>query len=84
MRKIVLSPELLKNFKELNQALQRCTDLSLKQPKANKQYVVMTDASFNAAGYAIMVEDDPQQKFTSTRKTYAPVAFGSKTLALHS
>ena len=41
----------------------------------------MTDASFNAAGYAIMVEDDPQQKFTSTRKTYAPVAFGSKTFS---
>ena len=41
----------------------------------------MTDASFHAAGYAIMVEDDPQQKFTSTRKTYAPVAFGSKTFS---
>ena len=38
----------------------------------------MTDASFSAAGYAIMIEDDPQQKYTSTRKTYAPVAFGSK------
>ena len=79
--KIVLSPELLDNFKELNQALQRCTDLSLKQPKANKQYVLMTDASFAAAGYAIMIEDDPQQKLTSTRKTYAPVAFGSKTFS---
>ena len=36
----------------------------------------MTDASFKAAGYA---EDDPNRKYTSTRKTYAPIAYGSKT-----
>ena len=41
----------------------------------------MTDASFSAAGYAIMIEDDPEQKITSTRKTYAPIAFGSKTFS---
>ena len=39
----------------------------------------MTDASFTAAGYAIMIEDDPDQKLQSRRKTYAPIAFGSKT-----
>ena len=39
----------------------------------------MTDASFTAAGYAIMIEDDPNQKLRSRRKTYAPIAFGSKT-----
>ena len=39
----------------------------------------MTDASFTAAGYAIMIEDDPNQKLQSRRKTYAPIAFGSKT-----
>ena len=39
----------------------------------------MTDASFQAAGYAVLTEDDPNQKYTSTRKTYAPVAYGSKT-----
>ena len=39
----------------------------------------MTDASFAAAGYAVLVEDDPNQKFTSLRKSYAPVANGSKT-----
>ena len=33
----------------------------------------MTDASFGAAGYALLIEDDP-----SIRKSYAPVAFGSK------
>ena len=39
----------------------------------------MSDASFTAAGYAIMIEDDPNQKLQSKRKTFAPVAFGSKT-----
>ena len=39
----------------------------------------MTDASFGAAGYAVLIEDDPSQNFTSIRKSYAPVAYGSKT-----
>ena len=39
----------------------------------------MTDASFAAARYAILIEDDPNQKFTSHRKSYAPVAYGTKT-----
>ena len=39
----------------------------------------MTDASFGATGYAVLTEDDPNQKVTSLRKSYAPVAYGSKT-----
>ena len=38
----------------------------------------MTDASFRSAGYALMIEKNPDQKIQSKRKTYAPVAFGSK------
>ena len=38
----------------------------------------MTDASFRSSGYALMIEDNPDQKIQSNRKTYAPVAFGSK------
>ena len=38
----------------------------------------MTDASFQAAGYAVFIEDHTNQKYTSTRKTYAPIAYGSK------
>ena len=53
--------------------------MALKQPLKDKQLIVMSDASFTAAGYAIMIEDDPQQKLQSKRKTYAPIAFGSKT-----
>ena len=38
----------------------------------------MTDACFRSAGYALKIEDNPDQKIHSNRKTYAPVAFGSK------
>ena len=38
----------------------------------------MTDATFTSAGFALMIEDNPDQKIQSKRKTYAPVAFGSK------
>ena len=38
----------------------------------------MTDASFTAAGYAILTEDNPNQKHTSVKESYAPIAYGSK------
>ena len=38
----------------------------------------MTDASFRSAGYALMIQDSPDQEVQSKRKTYAPVAFGLK------
>ena len=38
----------------------------------------MSGASFTAAGYAIMIEDDPNQTVQSKRKTSAHIAFGSK------
>ena len=38
----------------------------------------MTVARFRSAGYALMIEDNPDQKIQSKQKTYAPVAFGSK------
>ena len=69
----------MKEFREVNDALDRCCQLALRQPLPGKQLVLMTDASFQAAGYAGLIEDDPNQKFTSTRKTYAPIAYGSKT-----
>ena len=46
-----------------------------------KQLVLMTDASFQAAGYSVLIEDDPNSEYTSTRKTYAPIAYGSKTFS---
>ena len=39
----------------------------------------MTYDSFAAAGYAILTEDDPNQNFTSVKKSYAPKPYISKT-----
>ena len=77
--KIPLTPDIMKEFREINEALDRCCQLALRQPLPGKQLVLVTDASFQAAGYTVLIEDDPNQKYTSTRKTYAPIAYGSKT-----
>ena len=77
--KFYVPTNLVEGFTNLNQLLENSCQLALKQPLKDKQLIVMSDASFTAAGYAIMIEDDPNQKLQSKRKTYAPIAFGSKT-----
>ena len=77
--KVLVLKELVQQFEEINKALDKCCDLALRQPIPNMQIALMTDACFGAAGYAVLIEDDPRQKFTSLRKSYAPVAYGSKT-----
>ena len=76
---IPIIPDIMKQLKEINEALDQCCQPALRQPLPGKQLVLMTDANFHAAGYAVLLEDDPYQKCTSTRKTYAPIACGSKT-----
>ena len=75
---INITQDLIDTFDLINKALDDACELALKQPLPGKQLVLMTDASFRSAGYALMMEDDPQQKMNSKRKTFAPIAFGSK------
>ena len=67
--KVLVSKELVQQLEEINRALDKCCDLALQQPIPNKQIALMTDASFGAAGYAILIGDDPNQKYTSLRKS---------------
>ena len=76
--KCYISIELTSNFEQLNNLLLQSCQMALKKPPKDKQLIVMSDASFTAEGYAIIIKDDPQQKLQSKRKTYAPIAFGSK------
>ena len=76
--KITISEELVDNFKAINASLAEACGLALRQPVAGKQYVYMTDASFRASGYALMIEENDDKKLLSKRKTFAPVAFGSR------
>ena len=78
-KKALVTTELDEQFNEINRNLDGCSQLALRQPLPNRQLVLMTDASFTAAAYAILTEDDPNQKYTSVRKSYAPIAYGSKT-----
>ena len=77
--KIPITTDIMKEFRQINEALDRCCQLALRQPLPGKQLVLMTHASFQAAGYAVLIEDDQNKKNTSTRKFYAPIAYGSKT-----
>ena len=62
--KVLITPDIMKEFREINEALDRCCRLALRQPLPGKQLVLLTDASFQAAGYAVLIEDDPNQKCT--------------------
>ena len=75
---INITSELKETFDSVNKALSAACELALKQPIPGKQLVLMTDASFRSDRHALMIEDNPDQKIQSMRKTYAPVAFGSK------
>ena len=74
--KVIL--ELKETFVSVNHELIDACQPALKQPIPGKELVLMTDASFRRAGYALMVEDNPNQKIQSKRRTFAPVAFVSK------
>ena len=75
---INVTSEWKETFDSVNRALSDACEVALKQPIPGKLLVLMTDTSFRSAGYALMIEDNPDQKIQSKRKAYAPVAFGSK------
>ena len=77
-KQIKITEELLNHYKAINAALSQACGLALKQPITGRQYVLMTDASLRASGYALMIEEDIDKKINSEKKTFAPVAFGSK------
>ena len=47
-------------LKKLTQDLQSACEISLRLPMTNRQYVIMADASFYAAGFVLMIEDYTQ------------------------
>ena len=65
---INITSELKKIFDSVNKALSDACELALKQPIPGKQLVLMTDASFRSAGFALMIEDNPDQKYNQSGK----------------
>ena len=74
---INITSEMKDTFVSVNKSLSDACELALKRPIPGKQLVLLKDASFRSAGYALMIEDNPDQKIQSKRKTYTHVAFGS-------
>ena len=75
---INITSELRESFDSVNKAFSDACQLALQQHIPGKQLVLLTDASLRSSRNALMIEDNPDQKVQSKRKTYAPVAVGSK------
>ena len=73
-----ITSELKETFDSVNKALSDACQTTLNQPNPGKQLVLMTDASSRSAGYALMIEDNPDQKVQSKRKTYNPCQMAQK------
>ena len=78
---INITSELKDYFVSVNKALSDACGLALKQTIPGKHFVLMTDASFRSAVFALMIEENKDQKYQSKRKTYAPLAFGAEILS---
>ena len=74
---INITPELKETFVSVDKALSDACELALKQLLPVEQLLLMTDAAFRSAGYALMIVLNPKQKIQSERKNNAPVAFAS-------
>ena len=74
----VLTSEQHKRIDELRKDLEQACDLSLRLPTSSAEYVILTDASFYAAGFVLMIEHYITDQAGKTYKTYVPVSFGSK------
>ena len=75
---IVLTEEHHKSIITLRKNLEQACQMSLRLPKPDAQYVILTDASFFAAEYVLLIEDISIDQTGKTHKTYVPVSFGSK------
>ena len=75
---INITSEMKETIDSVNEALSDACELALKHSIAGKQLILSTNASFRSAGFALTIEDNPDQKIHSKRELYAPRAFGSK------
>ena len=73
-----ITSELKETINSVSKAFIDAWEFALKRPIPGKQFVLMTDASFRSAGYALMIEDNLDEKIQSKRKTSATMVFSSK------
>ena len=79
---ISITSELKETFDSVNKALSDACELALKQPIPGKQLILMTDASFRSAGYALMIEAIPIRKYNQSGKCMPPWHLAQKSSPL--
>ena len=67
-----MTTDVVQQFNETNKELDKCSKLASKQPLPHKKLVPMMDANFKAADYAILTEDDPNQRHSSVKSPMRP------------
>ena len=80
---IKITSELKATIDSVNTALSDACELALKQPIPGKQLVLMADASFRSAGYALMIEIIPIKKYSQSGKRTPPWRLAYKICPLH-
>ena len=75
----------MNEYRQNSDILDECCQIALSQPLPDKQLILMTHASFQVAGSAVLTEDDPT-KITSARQSFVerrtPLAYVSKIFTL--
>ena len=66
--KIIITPQLINEFGEVNDVLDNFCHPAFRQPIMDRQIILRTHPNFQAAGYAVLREDDLNKNFASTRK----------------
>ena len=66
-----------KNLEILKNDLVEATKMSLRLSKPGMRYALLCDASYYETGLVLMLEDYVEEPNAKSKKTFAPVAFGS-------
>ena len=62
----------MKDFGEINDGLHKCCQLAFRQPLADTQLMLTTDACFQLGGHAVLTDDDPQVKIEVNTQNLCP------------
>ena len=80
---INITSELKETFDSVNKAPSDACEVALKQLIFGKQLVLKTDGSFRSAGFALMFEDNPNQKSNQRGRLTHLSPLGQKCFRLH-
>ena len=70
-----ITDEHYEHLERIKRDLLNATSTTLRLAEPNKQFVILTDASYHGSGFVLMIEDHTEDGKTIQ---YAPVSFGSK------